>query len=172
MTRRDDAMTRRDGTTTRSDDATTNASGRLRRALRFGRRAAAAWVLVGAGLTAAAPASADGASCREWSAEHQAWKAETVRRYLEAAPREVLDTAVFELLQREAFLTSCDLPVSRAREAFVGWRLVGLAPDEYGRAVVQSLLAESGLTLDVRSWFGPLVSQARPSSDDWADAGR
>jgi hypothetical protein len=145
-------------------------SDRLRRALRFGRRAAAAWVLVGAGLTAAAPASADSASCREWSAEHREWKAEAVRRYLEGAPRQAMDTAVFELLQREAFLTSCDLPVSRARDAFVGWRLVGLGPEEYGRAVVQSLLAESGLTLDVRSWFGPLVSQAPPASEDWGDA--
>jgi len=105
---------------------------------RFGRRAAAAWVLVGAGLTAAAPASAD--SCREWSDEHREWKAEAVRRYLDGSPNDALDTAVFEVLQREAYLTSCELPVSHAREVFVGWRLVGLATDEYGRAVVESLL--------------------------------
>ena len=142
----------------------------LRNTLRFGRRAAAAWVLVGAGLTAAAPASADGASCREWSAEHQAWKAETVRRYLEGVPRDSLDTAVFELLQREAFLTSCDFSVGRARETFVGWRLVGLSPDDYGRAVVESVLAEAGLALDLRSWFGSMISQApAPSVGSLAD---
>jgi hypothetical protein len=122
----------------------------------FGRRAAAAWVLVGAGLTAAAPASAD--SCREWGMEHQHWKSEAVRRWLDGSPERELDTAVFELLQREAYLTSCALPVRPARERFVGWRLVGRAPDEYGRAVMESLLEESGMTLDVRSWFGPLLS--------------
>ena len=130
---------------------------------RFGRRAAAAWVLVGAGLTVAAPAFAD--SCREWRVEHREWKAETVRRYLDGSPGKALDTAVFELLQREAYLTSCELPVGLARETFVGWRLVGLSADEYGRAVVESLLAESGMALDVRSWFGPMLSQAAPSSD-------
>jgi hypothetical protein len=125
---------------------------------RFGRRAAAAWVLVGAGLAVAAPASAD--SCREWRVEHHHWKSETVRRYLDGSPTRELDTSVFELLQREAYLTSCNLPVGSARESFVGWRLVGLAPDEYGRAVVESLLAEAGLALDVRAWFGPMLSQA------------
>jgi hypothetical protein len=124
----------------------------------FGRRAAAAWVLVGAGLAAAAPASAD--SCREWQAEYRHWKAEVVRRYLDGSTRPDLDTAVFELLQREAYLTSCDLPVSRARQTFVGWRLVGLGADDYSRAVVESLLAEAGLDLQVRSWFGALLSQA------------
>jgi hypothetical protein len=122
----------------------------------FGRRAAAAWVLVGAGLTAAAPASAD--SCREWGLEHQHWKSEVVRRWLDGSPERELDTAVFELLQREAYLTSCALPLRPARERFVGWRLVDRAPDEYGRAVIESLLEESGMSLDVRSWFGPLLA--------------
>jgi hypothetical protein len=133
----------------------------LRGGLRFGRRAAAAWVLVGAGLTVAAPASAD--SCSEWSVEHREWKSEAVRRFLDGSPARALDTAVFELLQREAYLTSCNLPVGLARDTFVGWRLVGLSPDEYGRAVVESLLAESGMALDVRSWFGPMLSQAASS---------
>jgi len=127
--------------------------------LRFGRRAAALWVFVGAGLGAAAPASAD-SSCREWQAEHRHWKAEVVRRYLGGSARQALDTAVFETLQREAYLTSCNLPVRSAREAFVGWRLVGIGPDDYGRAVVESLLAEAGLELQVRSWFGAMLSQA------------
>ena len=128
------------------------------RCTRFGRRAAAAWVLVGAGLIVAAPATAD--SCREWRAEHHHWKTEVVRRYLDGSPNKAIDTAVFELLQREAYLTSCNLPLARARGTFVGWRLVNLGPDEYPRAVVESLLEESGLGLDVRSWFGPMLSQA------------
>ena len=134
------------------------AYGRLASLALFGRRAAAAWVLVGAGLTVAAPASAD--SCREWRVEHHHWKSEAVRRYLDGSSGKALDTALFELLQREAYLTSCNLPVGSARESFVGWRLVGLGADEYGRAVVESLLTESGLTLDLRSWFGPMLSQA------------
>jgi len=129
----------------------------------FGRRAVAAWVLVGAGLTAAAPAAAD--SCREWAVEHAGWKAEAVRRYLDGSTSQQLETAIFELLQREAYLTSCDLPVQRARERFLGWRLVGRTPDEYGRAVVESVLAESGMDLEVRNWFGPMLSGATPSAD-------
>lgn len=144
-------------------------SGSRRLGLRcFGRRAVAAWVFVGAGLTAAAPASAD--SCREWQAEHRQWKTEVVRRYLDGSSRRDLDTAVFEMLQREAYLTSCDLPVSRARQTLVGWRLVGLGPDDYGRAVVESLLAEAGLELQVRSWFGAMLSQAPAPAAGPADA--
>jgi len=124
-------------------------------------RAAATLALVGAGLAAAAPASAD--SCREWRVEHHHWKTEAVRRYLDGSSEKALDTAIFELLQREAYLTSCNLPVQRAKEHFVGWRLVGRSADEYGRAVVESLLEESGMTLDVRSWFGAMLS-ARPAT--------
>jgi hypothetical protein len=145
----------------------TSFTDRMQVLLRFGRRAAAAWVFVGAGLAAAVPASAD-SSCREWESEHRHWKGEVVRRYLDGSSREALDTAVFETLQREAYLTSCNLPVSRAREAFVGWRLVGLVPDDYGRAVVQSLLAEAGLELEVRSWFGAMLSQAPEPVDPWS----
>lgn len=127
----------------------------------FGRpfgRAVVTMALVGAGLVAAAPAQAD--SCREWRVEHEHWKSEAVRRYLDGSPEKALDTAVFELLQREAYLTSCDLPVNRARDRFVGWRLVGHSADDYGRVVVQSLLEEAGMTLDVRSWFGPMLSMS------------
>ena len=140
----------------------------LRNVSRFGRRAAAAWVLVGAGLAVAAPASAN-SSCREWRVEHRNWKAEVVRRYLDGSTSKALDTAVFETLQREAYLTSCNLPVGSARESFVGWRLVGLSPDEYGRAVVESLLSEAGLELEVRGWFGALLSQAPPPIDRYGD---
>jgi hypothetical protein len=139
----------------------------MKRVLRdwFGCRAVAAWVLVGAGLTAAAPATAD--SCREWRIEHGQWKGEVVRRYLDGSPEKALDTAVFEMLQREAFLTSCDLPVGAARESFVGWRLVDHAPDEYGRIVVESLLEEAGMTLDVRSWFGSMLADGPPPSIEY-----
>ena len=124
-------------------------------------RAVVTTTLVLAGLVAAAPAQAD--SCREWRIEHHHWKSEAVRRYLDGSPEKALDTAIFELLQREAYLTSCDLPVNRARDRFVGWRLVGHGADEYGRVVVESLLEEAGMTLDVRSWFGPMLSMSPPS---------
>lgn len=127
----------------------------------FGRFTAAA-MLVGAGLVAATPAQAD--SCREWRVEHHEWKSEAVRRYLDGSPGKALDNAVFEMLQREAYLTSCNMPVRRARQAFVGWRLVGRAADEYGRAVVESLLEEAGMDLAVRNWFGPMLGAAGPTA--------
>ena len=40
-----------------------------------------------------------------------------VKRYLGRAPQRELDEAVFELLQREAYLTSCDQSVRAARVA-------------------------------------------------------
>ena len=130
-----------------------------RRAL--GRFTAAA-MLAGVGLFLAAPAQAD--SCREWRVEHHEWKSEAVRRYLDGSPGKDLDNAVFEMLQREAYLTSCNMPVRRARQAFVGWRLVGRGADEYGRAVVESLLEEAGMDLTVRNWFGPMLGAAGPTA--------
>ena len=101
----------------------------------------------------AAPALAEGDSCREWEEEHCRWKAETVRRYLTGASPRELDEALFELLQREAYLTACEVPVERGRSTLVGWRLVGRAPDEYGSAVLESLLEKSRLEVGLGTLF-------------------
>ena len=111
------------------------------------------------GLGMSLPAQAD--SCRDWRQEHHHWKAESVRRYLDGSPQRELDSALFEMLQREAYLTSCAMPVEKARLHFVGWRLVGLSPEEYGRAVIKSLLVHSGMDLDLRGWF-PLELTTTP----------
>ena len=136
-----------------------NLRDRLFDILRFGRRAAAVWVFVGAGLTVAVPASAD-SSCREWRVEHRQWKSEAVRRYLDGSPGKALDTAIFELLQREAYLTSCDTSLARARGSFVGWRLVGHTPDEYAAEVVDTLLLRAGFPVRLRDLFGAGVDSA------------
>jgi len=75
-----------------------------------------------------------------------------VRGYLGGAPQSELDGALFELLQREAWLTACDLSVEGARAELVGWRLVGRSPDYYAAAVLESILAQGGFELDLRRW--------------------
>jgi len=98
-------------------------------------------------------AHADDESCREWRGEHRAWKTEGLRRYLRGAPQRELDEAVFEVLQREAYLTSCDISVEGGRDELVGWRLVDRLPEEYGSAVVESVLERAGFELELRSLF-------------------
>jgi hypothetical protein len=68
------------------------------------------------------------------------------------APRSELDAALFELLQREAWLTACELSVEGARAELVGWRLVGRSPDHYAGAVLESVLDQGGFDLDLRRW--------------------
>jgi hypothetical protein len=99
------------------------------------------------GLAAALGAHAARATedaCREWSAEHRSLAVDVLRAWLDGAPQRQLDESVFELLQREAWLTSCELDDGAARSELVGWRLVGRAPDEYGAAVVESVLERAG----------------------------
>ena len=98
-------------------------------------------------------ASADSSACREWRAEHIQWKTEVIRRFLGGAPQRVLDEALFEMLQREAYLTACDIPVGVARCEMVGWRLGDRAPDEYASAVLESVLDQAGFEVEVRELF-------------------
>jgi hypothetical protein len=107
--------------------------------------AALVTALVGAGA-----AQAGDESCRQWLREHCDWKAKAIHRYLRGAPQRELDVAVFELLQREAYLTSCEVPAEVSRGPMVGWRLVGRAPDDYGGAVLESVLERAGLDMDLR----------------------
>jgi hypothetical protein len=127
---------------------------------------AAATVLVA--QVAAAAAHAD--VCDDWLRQHVQYEAEIVRGYLTGASQESLDNAVFELLQREAYLTSCDLSVDFARRELVGYRLAGRTPDEYGAAVVESVLEKGGLDLGLRSLLPahaePAASVARRSARD------
>jgi hypothetical protein len=85
--------------------------------------------------------------------EPRDWKTEVVRRYLHGAPQREVDDAIFEMLQREAYLTSCDVSVAAARGELVGWRLVGRMPEEYGSAVLESVLERAGFDLGLRSLF-------------------
>ena len=100
-------------------------------------------------LVGAAAAGGDD-SCREWEREHCQWKAEAMRLYLRGEPQRALDAAIFEMLQREAYLTSCEVSVQVSRDAMVGWRLVGRLPDDYGGAVLEAVLERAGFDLDLR----------------------
>lgn len=120
---------------------------------RLGRGVGGAVLAISLVLGASAQANND--SCREWRAEHRAWKTEGLRRYLRGAPQRELDAALFEVLQREAYLTSCDISVEGGRDELVGWRLVGRMPEDYGGAVVESVLERAGFELDLRRLFEP-----------------
>ncbi|MEN8183697.1 MAG: hypothetical protein ABFS46_14305 [Myxococcota bacterium] len=104
-------------------------------------------------LASVLPSQADTDPCREWRDEHSDWMTRVVRGYLTGAPREALDLALFELLRREAYLTSCEISPRQAREHLVGWRLVDRTPDEYGGAVLESLLVRAGLPTELRDHF-------------------
>jgi len=133
----------------------------MQRQRTFARRIAGA--ACGAGLTAAllagSAARAGSDSCREWRLEHCTWKAESMRRYLLGAPQRELDAAIFEMLQREAYLTSCDISVEGSRGVLVGWRLVGRSPDEYGSAVLESVLERAGFDVGLRGQLGDALGE-------------
>ena len=125
-----------------------------------------------ASLLVASSAAAASDSCREWRLEHRGWKTEALRRYLRGAPEREVDAAVFELLQREAYLTSCEISVEGGRDELVGWRLVGRTPEEYGSAVAESVLGRAGFDLSLRRLFEAApsalaVAPSRRSSGRW-----
>ncbi len=105
-------------------------------------------------------ALAQGDTCHQWRDEHRDWTVRVVRLYLTGGGRHELDTALFELLQREAYLTSCDTSLARARESFVGWRLVGRTPDEYAAEVVETLLLRAGFPDRLSEFFGADIDSA------------
>jgi hypothetical protein len=104
-------------------------------------------------------ARASDESCREWRDEHRVWKTEGLRRYLRGAPQRELDEAMFEVLQREAYLTSCDVSVEGGRDELVGWRQVERSPEEYASAVAESVLERAGFELELRQLFEPRPSR-------------
>ncbi|MDJ0847643.1 MAG: hypothetical protein QNK04_04575 [Myxococcota bacterium] len=109
--------------------------------------------VLAAGLLFSGSAGADPESCREWRMEHTRWKTRALKLYLRGAPQTELDSAVFEVLQREAYLTSCEVSVRHGRDDLVGWRLVGRLPDEYGSAVAESVLERAGFDLGLDEIF-------------------
>lgn len=101
----------------------------------------------------AGSAAAASPTCRDWQEQHRAWKARVIALYLDGSPTRELDAALFELMQREAWLTACDVSVEGARAELVGWRLVDRSPEEYGAGVLESVLERAGLDLDLRPLF-------------------
>ena len=135
-----------------------------------------AGAVLAASLVLASSAAAAEDSCREWRLEHRSWKTEALRRYLRGAPEREVDAAVFELLQREAYLTSCEISVEGGRDELVGWRLVGRTPEEYGSAVAESVLGRAGFDLSLRSLFEAVPSAVaaaprRSSNGRWKGRG-
>jgi hypothetical protein len=124
-----------------------------------------AGVAVAAVLALSGVASADSASCREWRAEHVQWKTEVMRRFLGGAPQRAVDEAMFEMLQREAYLTACDIPVEVARCEMVGWRLGERPADEYASAVLESVLDQAGFEVEVRELFEVELFDPRTAGD-------
>ena len=126
--------------------------------------AGAGGAVVVSGLIGAGMASASADTCREWRAEHRRWKTEALTLVLLGAPQRDVDSAMFELLQREAYLTSCEISLEGGRDELVGWRLVGRPPEEYGSAVAESLLERAGFDLDLKPLFlpEPAAVKSRP----------
>ena len=121
--------------------------------------------IAGVVLLGTSAAQAASETCREWFDEHEAWKARVIGLALNGAPQRAIDAAVFELVQREAYLTSCPARVDAQRPHLVGWRLVGLSADEYAGAVLESVLEEGGFDLDLRRRFAPVLRTARRDRD-------
>jgi len=112
-------------------------------------------------LALAGVARAESDPCREWAAEHHHWKKEVVGRYLSPVAQAELDEAVFDLIQREAYRTSCDGSARAARGDRVGWRFVGRLPDEFALAVVESVLESGGFDVSLQSLVGTPQVAAR-----------
>ena len=55
-----------------------------------------------------------------------------------------LDEAMYEVLQREVFLSACMVSTAKRRAEHIGWRLVGRLPSEYAQVVIESMLEEAG----------------------------
>lgn len=110
-------------------------------------------VLLIAGLPT--PAAAEDDICKTWVREHCMAKAEYIRLYLDpSVSAEKLDRRLYDMLQLESYLLSCNLPEQRRRRSLVGWRLIDKSADSFGQAVLASAYAEAGLELHPRSVFG------------------
>ena len=115
-------------------------------------------IVVAAGLAVAGilsgASAAKAGTCDDWREEHAQWKAKVLVLRLRGAPQRELDQSMFELLQREAYLTSCDLPSRFARTELVGWRLVGRDRIDLSEAVIDCVLEQAGFGLDLAVRLG------------------
>lgn len=110
----------------------------------------ATWVLVvAAGMTVPLRAASETDACREWRAEHRDWKIEALQATLRGRPQAAIDETIFEVLQREAYLTSCETAVPAARAEWIGWRLADRSPDQYGAALLEAVLAQGGFDFEL-----------------------
>ncbi len=105
---------------------------------------------------------ADSDACREWRTEHREWKVEALQAFLRGRPRAAQDETLFEVLQREAYLTSCEPDLRATRSEMVGWRLVGRSADEYPVVLTESVLAAGGFDLGLRRLGAVGAADARP----------
>lgn len=118
--------------------------------------------IIGSGLLAGvmllAGAARAGEPCRDWAEEHESWRATSLRRTLDGSAPSERDAALFELVQREAYLTACPEVGPGQQSSLIGWRLVGRSPAEYGSVVAESVLEQGGFDLSLRSLLGPALS--------------
>ena len=119
----------------------------LRTAPAFGLLLILATVLAGSAAGATEP-------CRNWHAEHAEHKAKVLGLHLRGASQARIDAAMFDLLQREAPLTSCGVDSRSGRPELVGWRIVGRPRGAYASAVVESVLSMAGFELDLAQRLG------------------
>ena len=128
-------------------------------------RTRAAAAAIGAALlgmtSLATPGQADSDACRDWRVEHGDWKIEALQAFLRSRPRAAQDETMFEVLQREAYLTSCDPDLRVTRSEMVGWRVVGRSPDESPVVLVESVLVAGGFDIELRR-IGEELSRMDP----------
>ena len=79
--------------------------------------------------------------------------------FMDIPSAELTKYAANAMLQREAYLTSCDISARGSRGVLVGWRLVGRSPDEYGSAVVEAVLERAGFDVGLREQLGDAVTE-------------
>ena len=103
-----------------------------------------------------------GSSCNEWRGEHRELKAQAAGLFLSGAPQARLDAVLFDLLQREAYLTSCQTSLERDRPEMVGWRVVGRPTEQFAGAVLESILEQAGFDVSLES-LAPRESPAASS---------
>ena len=121
--------------------------------MRSKRRTLAIAAVVWGCLVASAIEASD--TCREWWREHENWKARVVALYLSDASQRELDTAMFEVVQFEAYLTACEGPVPGQRARLVSHRTIARPVDEYAATVPEALLEQAGFDLSLDGLFLP-----------------
>jgi len=125
------------------------------------------WVSVAAVVAMLAAVASPGLArgetdaCVEWRVEHRDWKIEALQATLRGRPQAAIDETIFEVLQREAYLTSCETAVPVARAEWIGWRLAERSPDQYGAALLETVLAQGGFDFELAELSHGLAGMRR-----------